>query len=191
MSNTELKFSGEENTAKKDKEAKPSKADGFFKKIKGIKNIEIYIAILAVVVMLVIYFSSRNSAADPDQSSPVSSAQNYCEKMETELTDALSKLKDAGKAKVVINWESSVESIIAYITNNGTNSSTSTPQIININGSSQPLILKEIYPKALGVIIFCEGGDKVSVKLDIINAVSVLLDITPDKIRVYAMSKSK
>ena len=170
---------------------KTNKLSGVFSKLKKVKHAEIIIAIVAVVVMLAIYFSAKinSSTKKVNRSEQTSKNSNYCRQMEANLNEALGSIAGVGKIKLVINWESSVESVIAYITNNGTNSSTSTPQIIQGASGGQPVVLREIYPKALGVIIVCEGGGNVGTKLDIINAVSVLLDITPDKISVYAMKQ--
>ncbi|MDR2201801.1 MAG: hypothetical protein LBP26_03435 [Clostridiales bacterium] len=168
-----------------------SKIKTAVKKIKGVKNIEIIVAVIAVVVMLAIYFAGKAGSAKKPQAAGAEFSENYCAKIERELTAALSSLKGAGRVGVMINWESGVESVIAYITNTSGGSSASTPQIIQNNGSTRPIVLKEIYPKALGVIIICEGGDNVATKLDIISAVSTLLDITPDKISVYTMAAGK
>ncbi len=171
--------------------SKDGKVSKIFDKFKKIKHIEIIIAVIAVLIMLFIYFGAKfgSGTAKSDKTRQQLSATDYCDRMETDLEEALGGIAGVGKLKLVINWESSVESVIAYITSNGGNSSTSTPQIIQSTGGGKPIVLKEIYPKALGVIIVCEGGGNVSTKLDIINAVSVLLDITPDKISVYAMKK--
>ena len=100
---------------------------------------------------------------------------------------ALEAMKGVGKVKVVVNWESGVEKIIAYATSNSGNNVTTTPTIIQSQGTSSPIVLKEVYPKALGVIIICQGGNNIAVKLDVMNAVSVLLDIPQNKINVYPM----
>ncbi len=40
-------------------------------------------------------------------------------------------------------------------------------------------------PKATGVIVVCQGGNSTKVKLDVIYAVSTLLDLSIEKIIVY------
>lgn len=185
-----------QNVEKKQGDSKNGKVSSALKKIKSIKNIEIIVAVIAVVVMLVIYFSTKinigsSSTNKNDKDSLKQQLDNYCTRMEVQLTTTISSIKGAGETKIIINWESSVEIVIAYITSTGSNSSTSAPQVIQNNGNSEPIVLKELYPKALGVIIVCQGGNNVSVKLDIINAVSTLLNITPDKICVYAMEITK
>lgn len=164
-------------------------------KIKNIKNIEIIIAVVAVLIMLVIYFAgffgnNKNNKKD-DLAEFFNNYSNYCQKMQLEVQEFVSKIEGAGDASVVINWESSVELILAETKNSSPNSNTSSPTIINIGGNSQPIVLKEIYPKAIGVVVVCDGGNNTKVKVNIIMAVSTLLDIPSDKIIVLAKNKKK
>ena len=170
---------------------KESKLKNIFAKIKSVKHIEIIIAVIAVVIMLIIYFTTLNpTKAKNNNDTQINDAveTDYCTQMKHEITAAVANMCGSSPT-VVISWESSVESVIAYITNSSSSGTSSAPQIITVQGTSSPIILKEIYPKALGVVVICQGGDNVKTKLDIISAVSVLLDITPDKIHVFPSKK--
>lgn len=157
-------------------------------KIKSIKNFEIIVAVIAVILMLIIYFSSQISFESEDSSDTLlEQLQDYCSEMESKLTTSLSTVDGCGDSIVIINWESSVEKIIAYATSANGDSTTMTPEIITSSGDQSPIVLVELYPKALGVIIICQGGDSVAVKIQIIEAVSVLLDIEASKISVLKM----
>lgn len=165
-----------------------SKFKKFIASIKAKKHWEIVIAVVAVVVMLCLYFSTKfGSDKSTEDKAPAINVSDYCNKTQTELTEALESMKGVGKTKAVISWESGVESVIAYATNTSGSSTTTTPTIIQSQGSSSPIVLKTLYPKALGVIIICQGGDNVAIKLDIMNMVSVMLDIPQTKVNVYAM----
>lgn len=161
---------------------------GIIAKIKSVKHIEVILAVVAVVVMLIIYVSTLAGGKEK-KTNAVDKPNDYCAAMQADLTDVIASVHGAGKTKVLINWESGVEAVIAYVTSVNGNSSTSAPQLITEGGVTKPIVLKEIYPKALGVLIICEGGDNVAVKIEILNAVCVLLDITPDKIQVLKMKK--
>lgn len=166
-----------------------SKIKKWIQSLKDKKRLEIVIAVVAVVLMLVLYFSSRKSptvSASANDNFAVS-ASDYCQRTEKELATALEAMKGVGKVNVVIHWESGVERIIAYATSSSGNNVSTTPTIISSQGASSPIVLKELYPKAVGVIIICQGGDNIAVKLDVINAVSVLLDVSQNKVNVYAM----
>lgn len=161
-------------------------AKSILAKLKNGKRFEIIVCVIAVVAMLAIYISTI--VPKKAKTTTTDATADYCTRMRDELTDAVSALKGAGKTKVIINWESGVEAVIAYITSTGGSTTTNTPQIVTGPNGTKPIVLKEIYPKALGAIIICEGGDNVRVKLDIINAVSVLLSLAPESICVYPMA---
>ncbi|HEY8390760.1 MAG TPA: hypothetical protein VIL26_07440 [Clostridia bacterium] len=198
---TDDKFS----TPKTDKDSEKKK--GIWEKIKKIKNIEIYIAIAFVVIVLLIYFSSSVSSCSFNNRTTTSddgytSAYDYCLETEKRLAKLLSSIENAGKVDIMITFESTPERVIAYITSSSKSISTggdggynendqnsSSPQIIYVSGNQIPLILKELSPKVIGVLIVAEGADDVKVKLDIINAVSVLLNISKDQIKVLTMNK--
>ena len=164
-----------------------AKIKGFFANLKSKKHFETVVAIIAVVVMLVLYFSVKTGSSKRTQTTAAPTVHDYCERTEQKLGDALESMQGVGKVKTVISWESGVETVIAYATNTAGNSITTTPTVIQTQGSSGPIVLKELYPKALGVIIICQGGNNVAVKLDVMRAVSALLDISQNKINVYPM----
>lgn len=146
------------------------------------KHKELIIAVVAVVIMLALYFSSFKQS-DNVEAEVV--ASDYCAQKQQEIQSAVSGIEGVGKTKVVISWESGVEIVTAQnVTING---SSSTTQIVQNSG--EPIVVKEIYPKAVGVLIVCEGGNNAKVKVDIIMAIATLMDISTDKVLVFEMSK--
>lgn len=144
-------------------------------KLKGIKHKEIVLAVIAVFVMLVIYFSSYLKS-DKSNISAVEE-QDYCSQMQQTLTEAIAGLSGESSVKVIINWVSGVEKIIAYT--EGTSSRS--PAVVQ----SGPIILKTVNPKAIGVAVVVKSADT-ALKLDIMQLVSTLLDISPEKVAVYS-----
>ena len=141
------------------------KLSGFIAKLKNIKNVEILLGGAALVAVLLIYFTFVScSGGDDKQTSgdiDISSA-DYCTSMQAQVESIVSKLAGVGNAEVVINWDKSVSSVFG--------------------GSSGE------NPHALGALIVCDGGDSTKVKLDVIYAVSTLLDLSIEKIIVYPKS---
>lgn len=170
------------------------------------KTIEIAAAAILILIILIIYFTTF---ASPEKDSGTSetglvSAADYCEKTQSELVTFLSKIKGAGNVTVLINFESTTELVIAYITNINTNTnvaeggkyvetsqSTSNPVILSQAGSQVPLIIKEIYPKVKGVIVGAEGADDVKVKLSLIDAVRTYFKIGANDVQVFTTEKGK
>lgn len=196
---------GGETPAEKKKE--PEKK-GFWAKLKSIKNIEIYLAIAAFAIIMLIYFSTnplfKSNSNKTTEKNYYTSAYDYAKETEQRLSNILSTVKGAGKVEVMISFESTPERVIAYVVSNSTSRSsngdnnynentqnTSSPQIIHLDGDQIPLIIKEISPKVKGVIVVAEGADNIKTKIEIINAVSVLLEINAEQITVLTRSKAK
>ena len=150
---------------------------------------------IAIVVMLGIYLTSflpsRASASSnrpPGQESDVIDYRHY---MEQRLTFVLSQIDGVGRTEIMINWESSVELIIAYITSESNGGSNSAPALVTVpGGGTRPIVLKEIKPRALGIIIVAQGGGDTRTRLNIISAVTVFLNISPDNVSVFAMQSN-
>ena len=183
---------GQEDTKNLNNTVKTEPKKGLLAKIKGVKHIEIIIAVIAVAIMLFIYFvnfggggSAENSRPPPPEAGETYS--DYTRRMQAEITQIVSAMEGAGQARVLISWESSVELILAHSTNTGPSSSTSTPILVNTNGMSRPIVTKEIYPRALGVVVVVEGGQDPRLRVNIIMSISVLLSLNPEKILVFAM----
>ncbi len=156
-------------------------------KLKSIKHIEIIIAVIALAIMLGIYFYSSDKGKNDSDSTE--NLNDYCTEMQRDIEQLITSIKGAGDAKVVISWESSIESVLAQnVTSSGENVS-SYPQLSTSSGSTGPIVVKQNYPKAISAVIVCQGGENVSVKISIIMAVSKLLNIPADNVLVYAMKK--
>ncbi len=141
------------------------KLSGFIAKLKNIKNVEILIGGAALAVVLLIYFtfvSCSGGSDKPTSGDIVPSNADYCTSMQVQVENIVSKISGVGSAEVVINWDKSVTSVFG--------------------GSSTE------NPRALGALIVCDGGNSTKVKLDVIYAVSTLLDLSIEKIIVYPKS---
>lgn len=150
-------------------------------KFKNLKNKEIIIAVVAVIVMLIVYFVG-GTGKTVESTSTTGDAIDYREKIETQLREAIIRLSGDKNAKVIVSWESGTESLIAYSTTENQNSTTKTPTVVQ---GGKPIVLKEIYPKALGVVVVVKGGNEVKLKVDIVNAVAAITNLSPEKVAVY------
>ena len=97
--------------------------------------------------------------------------------------------------KVMINYNTSVESVYvkenkkSYDNNQTENRGETEDNVLTMtdgNGNQSALITKKIMPKISGVTVVCDGGNNKTVQTDVINAVSVLLDIGSNKVCVIA-----
>lgn len=141
------------------------KASDFLKKLKNLKHKEIIAGALVIAIVLIVYFSLASCSSDVSDSVGANAdADNldYCTAMRVRLEKIVSEIDGVGDASVIINWDKSVST--------------------SISGSGTE------NPKATGVVVVCKGGNSTKVKLDVIYAVSTLLDLSIEKIMVYPKS---
>lgn len=169
----------------------------FFQKLKGIKHIEIIIAVILISVFLLIYFSNFNSKTKTDSSTTNStSLANYYGELEVKLEKILKEIQGVGNVKVMITVSSS--SKLVYATSkeetNSTNSNGSTtisnnqtttnPILVQINGKSQPLVVEEILPDIQGIVVVCSGANDYKVKLEVLKAIQTLVNVPSSSIEI-------
>ena len=171
----------------------------FLKKLKGVKNIEIVIACILGAVILLVYFSGLGAPSNTvtNFKNEYTTSTAYAEFLENKLSQTLSSISGAGRVSVMITLESGPELVIATSTDQKTNSSQSgdnktesitiveNPVIISQNGTSRPLILMEILPKVQGVVVVAQGAGNVKVRLDLLNAIQGLLNISGSNIQIF------
>ena len=152
-----------------------------FAKLKSVKNIEIYVAVvLAAVVVLIIFvggFSQKTTNSVSDDT--------YISQMEHKICSVVENIEGCGKATVAISYSSNEEHVYAYetetTTSNGVTKQTSS--IVTVKG--EPLVTKTLPPKILGVVVVAEGADNPVVRLKIIEVVVTLLNVQQKDVQVF------
>lgn len=179
-----------------------------FQLLKVFKNKNSKAAVLVVIlsIVLIMFLNISNSTKQADANSSTEnfnsidyvSSSNYVKNLENKLVNVLSQIMGAGNVSVMITLESGPELKIANSvderTNTSTSSSTTTtsvtvvenPIIITNNGKSQPLVLMEIMPVIKGVIVVAQGANNTKVKLELLQAVQALLNVSSGNIQIYA-----
>ncbi len=132
------------------------KLASLFEKIRSVKHIEIVIAVIAVAVMLLIYFGSSCNSTQISGIQSGNDEYDYCTEVVEELERKLSEIDGVGDATVLVSWSGPT-------TDDG-----------------------KTFPKPEGVIIICDGGNNLSVKLKLISSVSSYFGIDENKINVLA-----
>ena len=167
-----------------------------FSKLKTVKHIEIYIAVLACAVILLIYFSGFGGSDESEKEVEYISMNLYAAEMEGKLQKTLSGIAGAGDVRVMITFESGLERIIAYsteekeTTTTNSNGSTTTvtvvktPIIVGQGSNSGPILLGETLPKPLSVLVVASGASDTKVKLSLLMAVETLLKVPAGNIQI-------
>jgi len=196
---TENKADKADKTDNKE-EKKPFKLfdNKIFAKLKTVKHIEIIIVVIfAAILLLIIFGFSSGGGSSPSGSTSSTTLAQYQKNLENQLSDVLSKIDGAGKVEVMITFDAGAEQVLAYSTDKQTNTSsnngnttssiTERTQIVLVGG--QPVVLYEVQPKVKGVIIIAQGADNVKVKVQIMQAVSTILNIDTKEIEIFSSVK--
>ena len=175
------------------------------KKILSQKKYQYLIVVILIAVMLIIYFSSFITEDAVEDEEGIKIIEDYEQTNESniisEMENILSTIKGAGQVKVMITYETSSELITAMSVENDNqttydnesqksiseNTKTDVVTVQNDDGESA-LVLKEIMPIISGVIVTAEGAGDISVKMNLLEAVTTLLDIPADKVDVFEMN---
>ena len=175
----------------------------FMKKLKEVKYGGIIIAVIFFLILLFILFGNFNfdffgtskknvSSSTSGDAITYQTTAEYVENLEKKLTSLLSKVKGAGEVEVMISVKSGSGVNIAESTETTTKTSngaevttvSTSPILIDMNGTSYPIIKEEILPEINGVVVVSSGAGNFNVKMYLISAVQTLLDLPQDKIQI-------
>ncbi len=134
--------------------------------------------------------------------------ENRQEKMQSSLESIISTIEGAGKAKVMVTFENSAETV--YAAEERKNKEASEDKtggevtrkkesddcekkyitVKDSEGTEHALAVTEIEPKVKGVIVICTGGDDPVVKLRITEAITAALNIPSKRVCVTKSEKN-
>lgn len=168
-----------------------------FFKIKQVKTAVIVLIFCFVALIIVNSSNSSSGKIKSTNSLGYMTCLEYCEQLENRLVEVLGNISGVGNVSVMVSVDSGPEIKIASSTdekiNTTTNSSGSTttstlvsdPIIINSSGTNIPLVLSEKSPQILGVVVVASGAKDVKVRLNLLEAVQSLLNVSSDNIQIY------
>ena len=160
------------------------KKNKFIQKIKENKKLQI---IVIVVLITILFFSMFIKEKDVETYENNDDISQYITTLEMKLCDLLSKVDGCGKVSVAIMIDSGKETVLATkkITTefSGKIEIEETPIIVN----GKTVVIKENFPKITGVLIVCEGANRITVMQKIQQATTSLLDVDINKIEILAM----
>ncbi len=170
------------------------------KKIEKIKELILkdkklaFMLVLAIIGAVLLVGSEFIGKEKTEQKVGVSvDTYEYAEAMEKKLAEIISAIDGAGSVSVMVTVETGEENVYAkqvksdeQSDDNKTMSQYEYEYIIVKSGTSSEngMLLKVIEPNIRGVAIVCDGGDNASVRENIINTVSAVLNIKTNKISV-------
>lgn len=143
-----------------------------FDKIKSVKNVELYAALILGAVVLAIVLLGNISTKNVNENA---SSESYIAELEHKIVSVVQKIDGVGKVTVAITHDATSESVYAY--ESGTNN------ILSVKG--EPVIIKTLPPKILGVVVVAEGANNPIVRMKINEAVVTLLDVDETRVQVF------
>ncbi|MBQ6708948.1 MAG: hypothetical protein IJM97_08375 [Clostridia bacterium] len=156
-------------------------------KLKENKKLAI-ILILAVLTIVLIVASELIPKEKEEIIEEVNDIEySYAENLETKLSTMISNINGAGNTKVLVTLKSSSESVYAY-DSNVNDDKQEYKYILLKNGSTQDgLLLKMTAPEIRGVAVVCEGASSATVRKDITDMITSVLDISSNRVSVIKM----
>lgn len=179
---------------------------------KNIENLVVFLILLIITVIAINMIWGKEEEQIEEQASyKVLASQtensNIIEEgeydLQAELEDILSKMDGTGKVDVLITYSQTSTVVPMY---SQTESSTITEETdsgggtrkqesSNVNkeiitdGENNAITQTVMFPKVEGAIVIAEGGGNITIKSNIIQAVSAVTGIATYKVQVFEMKK--
>lgn len=184
-----------------------SKLNDFTKNPKFVRIIIVLGLVGIGLILLSGLLPDKTNDEDNQTNSQVAyvSLAQYENNLEQSLADIISSIDGAGKTRVMLTMDSTVEQVYATdktmsqkdMVNSGEDTETNKDTSANStyitvelsDGTQQTVLLKEIQPRVRGVLVVCNGGDNSVVKEKIVDAVTKALDISSSRVSVAGLSQ--
>ncbi|MBO5066849.1 MAG: hypothetical protein J6C62_00420 [Clostridia bacterium] len=157
----------------------------FFEKLKLNKKLQFLL--VALLLVLLLFFMFFSASKEKESSINDNQITIYVSDLENRLTNTLKRVEGAGDVSVVITVESGMETVLATktVTKETVNGVETESSPIIINGKT--VVVKELYPKVVGVLIVAQGANNFNVLARIQQATMSLLNIDLNQIEILTM----
>ena len=159
------------------------------KALQGIKKYK-YVLLTALLGVLLLLLPQNEKAADSGSAAP-SAAENF--DRENEMEDILSSLDGVGKLSLMLTVEGGgayelAQDETASLKARGEEVDEQTRKtetvVLGSGTSAEVVVTHSRYPRFVGALIVCEGGDRADVQLKVTQAVSALTGLSSERISV-------
>lgn len=181
------------------------------KRIKDLilsKNGSMILLVIGLIGIGLIFLSEfLPSGNGSTNTTSVISSDTYSKQLETKLKGIIGQINGVGNVDVMVTVESGVEYVYEQNvkttddksqdsdssgrnqTQENSNQETSAIIIDKGSGGQEALVKTEIQPRIQGVVVVCDGGEDPVVKENIVNAITVALNITSNQVSVSKIHK--
>lgn len=166
----------------------------------GKKGKYVLVMVICLGILALLWPNSKPQSSGIATKTGTTKATNSADvksRMTTELENILASVEGAGMVKVNLTLRSDGLKNYAANTreerqdseekdNKGTEKKTSQQNVtrdLTVSGGS-PILVEQEYPEVLGVLVVADGARNAVIKEELIEAVSTLLNLPPDKVTV-------
>lgn len=166
----------------------------------NLKNLIIFAGILGIALIFISSFTGKGNEEIVDTpTESQTTAKEYADNLESELSKIISQIDGAGKTSVLITIDREIEQV--YQTDSDTQAKSEASSSLNTskqttviikgqNNTEQPIKVTEIMPKIKGVIVVCEGANSSVVKQSITESVRIALGVSSSRVTVQQSAGS-
>ena len=171
----------------------------FLKSTKGQR-----VLVLCGVVGMVLLMLSEILPHSTEEKRQTISTDEYTRQTEGRLKELLSCIEGVGECHAMVTLENGVEYVYATEQKSNTDRQEDSNEgynkviqrddneesiiVIDTGNGREGLLVTEIQPTVKGVVIVCEGGDREEVRQQVIQAVTVALNISSKRVCVTKLS---
>lgn len=145
-----------------------------------------YILIVALIAAIVLAATFAFGKTSGKNTATGGETERYVSSLENKLQSVISGIKGAGKSSVVIMVDGAISSIVAVDEKTVEENGRKTTTVSTVMSGGKPVILGEKYPEITGVLVVAKGADDITVKMAILNAVTVALGVNCNKVQILA-----
>lgn len=145
-----------------------------------------YILIIALIAAIVLAAAFAFGKTSGKNTATGGETERYVSSLENKLQSVISGIKGAGKSSVVITVDGAISSIVAVDEKTVEENGRKTTTVSTVMSGGKPVILGEKYPEITGVLVVAKGADDITVKMAILNAVTVVLGVNCNKVQILA-----
>ncbi len=149
-------------------------------------------SVLLVICVIFLIAIKVNGTTNKSTQSKISESQttldSYEKDIEKRIVDMVSSISGVSNVKCMVYTKSSIE--IEYFvekTSDKRSEEIKKSEVLSFqkNGSStEPVIIKKVYPKIVGILVVADGVENEKTRLSIINALASVFDINIASIEV-------
>lgn len=148
--------------------------------VKKIKKEYVIAALLFVAVVVIAFVSFGKS----DTTKGLSETEIYVERIESRLEKAISNIEGVKKTKVVVSVNGAVEKVYQKDEKTISENGKTTVTTSTVFSGGKPIEIGEKYPEVSGILVVCKGADDLSVRMNVLDAVTAVINISCEKIRI-------